>query len=508
VLAVDLGTGGPKVAVVSESGRIVAHAAEPVTLHLLEGGGAEQDPEEWWSAVRRAAARALGSAGVDPGVLVGVGCTAQWSGTVAVDAAGAALMRAVIWMDSRGNAEIRRVAGGSVNVLGYDPRKLLRWVQVTGGAPGLSGKDPVSHILFIRQAYPDVYARTATFLEPVDYLNLRLTGRASASFDSIAAHWVTDNRDIDAVAYDDRLLEWTGLDRGRLPDLVAPGTVVGEVTDSAAAELGIPAGLPVVTGSGDVHSAVVGSGAVADFAAHLYIGTSSWISGHVPFKKTAPTSNVASIPAALAGRYLIADEHETAGACLTFLRDNLGLAPDLETMNAMAGRAPAGSGRVIFTPWLNGERSPVADHTVRGGFHNLSLSTTSDQMVRAVFEGVALNSRWLLEAVEKFVGRRLDSMAFVGGGANSDLWAQIHADVLGREIRQVADPVLANVRGAALLTLHALGRIAPDDIPAMVEIRGTYEPTGAHAEEYDLLFGEFVTLYKQTKGIFKRLNRF
>jgi len=145
---------------------------------------------------------------------------------------------------------------------------------------------------------------------------------------------------------------------------------------------------------------------------------------------------------------------------------------------------------------------------VRGGFHNLSLGTTTDQMVRAVFEGVALNSRWLLEAVEKFAGRRLDSLAFVGGGANSDLWSQIHADVLGREIRQVADPVLANVRGAALLTLHALGRVALEDIPAMVEIRRTYEPDPANAPEYDLLFGEFVTLYKQTKGIFKRLNRF
>ena len=287
-----------------------------------------------------------------------------------------------------------------------------------------------------------------------------------------------------------------------------PGSIVGEVTDEAAADLGIPAGLPVVTGTGDVHSAVFGSGAVADFATHLYIGTSSWISGHVPFKKTAPTSNVASIPAGLAGRYLIADEHETAGACLTFLRDNLGLAPDFESMNAMAGRAPVGSGRVLFTPWLNGERSPVDDHTVRGGFHNLSLGTTTDQMVRAVFEGVALNSRWLLEAVEKFAGRRLDSLAFVGGGANSDLWSQIHADVLGREIRQVADPVLANVRGAALLTLHALGRVALEDIPAMVEIRRTYEPDPANAPEYDLLFGEFVTLYKQTKGIFKRLNRF
>jgi xylulokinase len=506
VLAVDLGTGGPKVAVVAESGRIVAHATETVPLHLLDGGGAEQDPHDWWSAIRAAAHRALAEAG--PVRLVGLGCTAQWSGTVAVDATGTALMRAIIWMDSRGNAAIREVAGGSVNVLGYDPRKLMRWVQVTGGAPGLSGKDPVAHILFIRRAFPDIYARTTAFLEPVDYLNLRLTGRVSASYDSIAAHWVTDNRRIDAVDYDAKLLEWTGLDRDRLPDLVPPGTLIGGVTDTAAADLGIPAGIPVVTGSGDVHSAVFGSGAVADFQTHLYIGTSSWISGHVPFKKTAPTSNVASIPAALPGRYLIADEHETAGACLTFVRDNLGLAPDFAAMNAMVEQVPAGSGRVLFTPWLNGERSPVDDHTVRGGFHNLSLSTTREQLVRSVFEGVALNSRWLLEAVEKFAGRRLDSLAFVGGGANSDAWSRIHADGLGREIRQVADPVLANVRGAGLLTLLALGRITLADVPSMVQVARTYEPDPANAAEYDLLFGEFVTLYKQTKGIFKRLNRF
>ena len=113
----------------------------------------------------------------------------------------------------------------------------------------------------------------------------------------------------------------------------------------------------------------------------------------------------------------------------------------------------------MFTPWLNGERSPVDDHTIRAGFHNLSLSTTRAELVRAVFEGVAFNSRWLLGAVERFVGRPFESMAFVGGGANSDVWAQIHADVTGRTIRQMADPVLANVRGAGMLALLALGRI-------------------------------------------------
>jgi xylulokinase len=508
VLAVDLGTGGPKVAVVATTGRIVAHAAAPVALHLLDGGGAEQDPDEWWSAICAAARQALAAAAVPAGALVGVGCTSQWSGTVAVGSDGRPLMRAVIWMDSRGNQAIRRVAGGSLNVLGYDPRKLLRWVQLTGGAPGLSGKDPIAHILFLRDEFPDVYRDTVTFLEPVDYLNLRLTGRTCASFDSIAAHWVTDNRTIDRVVYDDRLLEVSGLDRAKLPELVPPGTIIGELCSAAATELGVPAGLPVSVGSGDVHSAVFGSGAVADFEAHLYIGTSSWISAHVPFKKTAPTSNVASIPAALAGKYVIVDEHETAGACLTFVRDNLGLAADFDAMEAMVASVEPGCGRVLFTPWLNGERSPVDDHTVRGGFHNLSLSTTRDQMVRAVYEGVAFNSKWLLEAVEKFAGRSFPSLAFIGGGANSDQWAQIHADVLGREIRQVADPVLANVRGAAFVAMVALGLVRVEQIPDMVEVRRTFVPDPMTSSEYAVLFGEFVTLYKQTKGIYKRLNRF
>src|SRR5665213_186242 len=270
VVAIDLGTGGPKVAVVSTTGRIVSHGFASVPLHLLDGGGAEQDPADWWSAICSAAHDALAGASIPPDDFIGVGCTSQWSGTVAVGADGNPLMRAIIWMDSRGNRAIRAAARGPVNVLGYDPRKILRWVRVTGGAPGLSGKDPVAHILFIRDEFPEVYRDTTTFLEPVDYLNLKLTGRRSASFDSIAAHWVTDNRVIDRVDYDQRLLELTGLDRSRLPDLVPPGSVVGPLIDEAASDLGLPAGIPVAVGSGDVHSAVFGSGAVADFAAHLY----------------------------------------------------------------------------------------------------------------------------------------------------------------------------------------------------------------------------------------------
>ena len=520
VLAVDLGTGGPKVAVLSATGHVAAHAFESVGIDMSHDGGAEQSPRAWWDAIVSSARRALADSGVAPEQVVGVGCTSQWMGTVPVDDEGQAIGPAIIWMDSRGARAVRETVRGALNVQGYSASKLARWVRRTGGIPSLSGKDPVGHIHFLREQRPDVYAATSVFLEPVDYLNLLLTGLARASHDSITGHWVTDNRDISAIAYDDSLIELAGLERSKLPDLVPTGSVIGGLTAPAAAELGLLAGTPVVTGTGDLHSAAVGSGAVADFDAHLYIGTSSWISCHVPFKKTDALTNIASIPAGIPGRYLVADEHETGGACLTWLRDNL-LFPDdalattghagapdgfFGTLNDMASSVPAGSHGVLFTPWLNGERSPVDDHTIRGGFHNVSLSSNRSDMVRAVFEGVALNSAWLLGAVEKYCKRRLETMAFVGGGANSDLWSQIHADATGRTIRQVADPVLANVRGAGLLTLLALGHITVADIPGTVQVKATYEPDPASAEVYAGLLKEFVNLYEKTKGIHKRLN--
>jgi xylulokinase len=517
VLAVDLGTGGPKVALVGHDGRIAAHAYRPVATRLLPGGGAEQDPGAWWEAIVSAAGEVLASSAGAARSVVGLGCTAQWSGTVACDAEGTPLRPAVIWMDSRGAGPIRDQTDGLVSVLGYDVRKLWRWVRLTGGAPGHSGKDPTAHILWIRRSEPEVYAAAHVFLEPVDWLTHRLTGRFAASFDSIVAHWVTDNRRIDDVRYDDRLLSMAGLERAKLPELVPSATIVGTLRPEAAAALGLDVGLPVATGTGDIHSAAVGSGAVADFAGHLYIGTSSWISCHVPFKKTDALRNVASIPSALPGKYLVADEHETAGACLGFLAGTVlsgddGLGPPAppedvyRRLDDVAASVAPGAGRTLFTPWLNGERSPVDDHTIRGGFHNLSLSTTRRDLVRAVYEGVAYNSRWLLGAVERFVGRPLDPIAFVGGGARSAVWAQIHADVLGRRVRQVAEPVLANVRGAGLLTWLALGELGADDLASRVELQRTFEPDRAPQAVYDDLYGRFVELYKQTKALHRRLN--
>ncbi len=235
------------------------------------------------------------------------------------------------------------------------------------------------------------------------------------------------------------------------------------------------------------------------------------------FKKTDIFHNIASLPSAIPQRYFVANEQETAGACLTFLRDNIlyhkdELKQEFETQNVyqifdqIAETVPAGSDRVIFTPWLYGERTPVDDHTVRGGFYNLSLQNTREHLIRAVFEGVAYNSRWLLGYVEKFIKRRFKAINMIGGGANSNIWRQIHADVLNRPIRQVKDPIQANARGAAFLASAALGYITFDDISARIQIANTYQPNPANRQIYDELFKEFVNLYKQNKKIYARLN--
>jgi len=532
ILAIDLGTSALKVALVSTDGEVVACESVPMQVTLLRRGGAEQDPEDWWRAIVGATKSLVGKNVVRASDVVAVSCSAQWSGTVAVDRDGHALMPAIIWMDLRGGPYVKRLTGGRFEIAGYGLTRLLTWVRLTGGAPAHSGKDPIAHILYIKHERPEVYAGTYKFLEPKDYLNLRLTGKFAASYDSIVLHWVTDNRDISKIVYSDRLLKLAGIEREKLPDLKPAVDVLGPLKLEVARELGLNESVQVVMGTPDVQAAALGSGAIRDFEPHLYIGTSSFLICHVPFKKTDLFHNMASLPSPIPNRYFLANEQESAGICLTYLRDNLFCAQDelsgggtgmlprffhgqdghattsnvYQIFDRIAERVPAGSDKLIFTPWLYGERTPVEDRTVRGGFFNQSLKTTRAHAVRAVFEGVAYNSRWLLDAVEKFTQRRMASLRMIGGGANSNIWCQIHADVMGRSIHQVKDPVQANVRGAAFLASVTLGHLTFDDIPSRVQVANIYEPNPVHRSIYDELFRAFVNIYKRNKGIYARLN--
>jgi len=512
ILCIDLGTSALKVALVSTAGEVAASEQETCKVTLLPGGGAEQDPRQWWELITRASSRLMAHGVIPADSVMAVACTAQWSGTVPVDEHGQPIRDAIIWMDSRGAPYVRRITGGAVKVQGYGVAKLARWLRATAGIPARSGKDPIAHILWLKHQEPETYRRAHLFLEPKDWLNACLTGRSAASYDSIALHWVTDNRKPDRIRYDPALLRLAGIEESQLPELLAATDILGPLSPEPADALGVPAGIPVVVSTPDLQSAAIGSGATRDYQAHLYVGTSSWLTCHVPFKKTDLLHNMASLPSPIPQRYFVANEQETAGAALTFLRDQVMFSQDspasaYREFDRMAEQAPPGSGGVIFTPWLYGERTPVEDRFVRGGFHNLSLSVNRDDLVRAVFEGVALNTRWLLQAVERFTRRRLEPIRFIGGGARSEVWCQIFADVLGRTIEQVADPVNANARGAGLLAAVALSELTFDQVPDRVRVARSYEPDPAPMELYDELFREFVGLYRRNRRAYARLNR-
>ncbi len=298
--------------------------------------------------------------------------------------------------------------------------------------------------------------------------------------------------------------------REKLPDLRPTASVLGPLSKQAAAELGLSPNAQVVMGTPDLHSAAIGSGAVADFAPHLYVGTSSWVLCHVPFKKTDPLHNIGALPSGVPGRYLAGSVQETGGACLTFLRDvfceSAGQADGYAMLDQWAEEAPAGSRGVLFTPWLFGERAPVDDSTVRGGFHNLALSSNRKDMVRAVFEGVALNTRWGFEYAEKFAGRRLDQIHAIGGGMRAAVWCQIFADILNRTILQMEDPQLCNLRGAALQAIAGLGLTSWNELGSRTPVAATFKPNPANRKVYDELFREFLHLYRQNRAIYARLN--
>lgn len=527
VLAVDLGTSGAKVGLVStDDGRIAGHEFEPTAVTLLPGGGAEQDPEDWWRAITTATGRLLGRQLVPRETVVAACMSGQWGGTVPVDAHGETVHPAVIWMDRRGAPYSRRLVGGGVKVpgTGLNARRLRRWLGRTGGLPSTTGKDPVGQVNWLRHERPEAHEAAAWFLDVPEYLTMRLTGRAVATFDTAVLRWCTDNRDPAAVRYDPQLTAWCALDGAKLPPLVAPATVVGRILPDVASQLGLGDHVQVVAGTGDTTAAAVGAGAVLDHQAHLYVGTSAWLSCHVPYKKTDLRTNVASLPAVVPGRYWVATVQDVAGQALSWLADNVLYADDglsdatelpvdvLDRLNTVAAKVPAGSNGVVFTPWLNGERTPVEDERLRGGWFNLSLTTDRAALVRSVFEGVALNARWMLEAVERFVERRqpqgFDRLTFIGGGASSTLWCQVMADVLGKPIHQADDPVLANVRGTGLIGAVALGKLRWDEIPGKIAVREVFHPDQDVRATYDLAFRTFREVHRRTKSLYARNNRF
>lgn len=528
ILAIDLGNGGPKVAVVELDGTVRGTGFTPVSVDIGLDGTATQDATEWSDALAGAVTAALSDGNADPAGLHAIGITGQWGSTVPVGADGEPVGPVLLWADTRARKHAQKIIGGPLSVGGIAPHKALPWVRVTGGAPSPSGADPTGHSMLLQHELADVGRQCTVLLEPVDYLAFRLTGRAVATPASMILSWVTDNRPGAPLGYDAALVARAKRDQSLLPELVATGSVQGELQPAIAERLGLRPGAPVVTGIPDLHAAIVGSGSVEPYGTHLAVSTTAWLSARVPFKKTDVLHSIATLPGLDPDFPLVGNNIETGGAALAWLREQIiaphdgllgggsgigahGAAPvaaqpSFADMTALAATAPAGSEGVIFTPWLAGERSPVEDKNLRGSWLNMSLRTDRAMLIRSVMEGVALNVRWLYGYYTKFLGEKPRQIRILGGGAQSKLWCSIFASTLDVRMEQVADPLHAQLRGVALWARVCLGEITMHEAARLVPVGAVFAPDPHEVRVYSELFRDYKDAYGSVKGLYRRLN--
>jgi len=508
ILSIDLGTSGPKVALVSERGDIAASAAGSVQTHILPPDGAEQDPEEIWSAVLAAAREVIVAARVPADEIAAVTCASQYFSVVPVDRELRPVTNLLLWMDSRGRPHTRRLYENH-------PEAFETWVETHGMMPLPSGNDSLSHMLWVRHERPELYQRTHKFLEPVDFLIARLTGTCSANLCTAFPLLLTDNRDLASLDYDADLLRMSGLERDKLPDLLPPGADAGTLRPALAAELGLSPRTRVLSGMNDTQAAAIGTATFLGRGA-INAGTTSQVLAHVAGKKSDLEHAILSMPSPIAGRYMVMAENGLGGKPLDhFLRnvvharDALGdhaSADPFAGVEAAVAATPAGSDGLLYLPWLTGAQAPESSGKSRGGFLNLTLATTRAHMVRAILEGFAFNMRWVLPAVESFVEARFDELLFCGGAAVSDAWSQILADVLDRPVAQLAEPRFVNNRGTAFLGFVALGALGLDDVERVCRIQRRYAPRSEVRRTYDDLFARFLESFERTRPIFEALN--
>lgn len=513
ILAIDLGTTNIKAAVVDRDGTLLGVGRRTVETIHTEDDGAEQDPELVWQAVLGAAEEALDCI-ADRGSVRGIACASQYSSIIPVDGDARPVGNLVLWMDKRGGPErLASLPGG--RRMKPNPVQMLRWLQIHGIPPLPSGADSLAHMRFIKLARPDVYARTTAFLEPMDYVTSRFSGRLATNMCSGFMMLLTDNRP-GRAGYHPTLLRWSGLDESRLPEIVPVDEPVGNVLPEIAERLGLSPDAVVFPGINDTQAGGVGADAFSGDHAGISIGTTAVCITHVPFKKTDIINSLVSMPCPIPDRYFVMAEAGVGGGALEYFLERLVFATDefgdhsLEEKFAALERAirgtEPGSDGVLFLPWLTGSIAPAEDGRVRGGFLNLSLTTTREHLARAVLEGVAFNLRWVQEQVMRFAKRDISKVKFYGGGALSPAWAQIFADVLGRPVERLADPEYAVSRGVAMLGFHQLGEIELGKAASGVPVAATYEPRDHAAKRYDEMFAQFVRVFRKNRGVFRALN--
>jgi xylulokinase len=482
-IGIDIGTTNVKVALAAADGTLVASAHRPLTT-TRDGDIAEQDADVTWHQLVEAVREITDAHPTEAAGVVAVGVCTQYSSVVPIDAAGLPLSPMLMWQDQRGTDHC-------FDIMGRDENAFMLWIE-RHGIPTIGSGLSLGHILYVQHDLPDLHAQTTAYVESMDYITARCTGRITASQHSTYMFQLCDNRSLGATQYDDDLVKLSGVDASKLPPLVTIESAVGPLLPDVAAAFGLPASAVVYAGTNDTVTGSVAAGAPLPGRAGLAIGTTSVLVDTVADFRVDIEHQMFSMPGAWSDQYVVCAENGLGGKVLehvleavVYSADELGdhtVDDAFAHLDAVLRATEPGAGGVLFLPFLNGALSPGGAGNMRGGFIHMSLDTSRRDMVRAVAEGIAHNLGWLLPHVETFTGDRIDEVAFVGGAARSQPWCQILADVIDRPIAALHAPDRAVARATALLALQRHGELTRDDINAFVTIDARYESdAAAHA---------------------------
>ncbi len=491
VLGIDASTTATKAVLVDEAGLVAGIASAEYGFSQPRPLWSEQDPGLWWDGAVTAIRRVLAESGTPASDVVAIGLTGQMHGLVLLDAAGDVLRPAILWNDQRTGAEcdaIRTAVGAQ------------RLVEITGN-DALTGFT-APKLIWVRDHEPDVWRRVAHVLLPKDYVRLRLTGEYAIDKADGAGTLLFD---LAARDWSREVLDALRIDPAWMPRTWEGPEVTGVVSDGAAAATGLRAGTPVVAGGGDQAANAVGVGAVVPGRMALSLGTSGVVFATTDRPLFEPTGRVHAFCHAVPGRWHLMSVMLSAAGSLRWFRDAVAPGVGFGDLTAEAGEVPAGSGGLLFLPYLSGERSPYPDPLARGAFVGLTLAHDRRYLTRAVLEGVAFGLRDGLDLMVAAGMPAPDQIRASGGGTASGLWRQILADVLDAEIATVSTTEGA-AYGAALLAAVGAGWFPTIEAAAEALVTATSAATpGPDVARYADLHEVYRDLYPALAPSFHRL---
>ena len=493
ILAHDLGTTGNKANLFDETGTLIASHTEHYAVDYPQAGWAEQQAEDWWNAVVTSTRALLAAQPNAAEQIAAVTFSGQMMGAVAVDANGCALRKCIIWADQRAVAE----ANVFVERCGKDT--IYRSTGHRASAAYTAAK-----ILWLKTHEPEIYARTHRFLFAKDYCVLKLTGEFATDYSDASGSTLFD---LETRQWRTDFLAGLDLDPAKLPRIVPSQTIIGAVTQAAAAATGLRVATPVVIGGGDGACATVGSGAIDEGEAYCVLGTSAWIafsSAQPIFDPHMRTFTFHNLPA---DRYMPTGTMQAACASRDWWIKVIGA----EVPDEAIAKVPPGAHNLIFLPYLIGERSPWWNPAARGSFIGLSMLHGQAEMARAVLEGVAFNLKIILDTFNESLltsssssllspsPKKIPSIRLIGGGARSLIWQQILADVWNipvsiPELLSEATSWGAAVAGGVGVGLYPDWSIAKTRARISRVIEPNAQISARYAEQYALFKASYLAL--------------